>query len=432
MSPSTRSAARLVDIGAFLASDVLIFADIRVLLDEQFARLSELEREILIWLAIEREAISVQSLRTNLLQSPTAQAVLEAVRSLQHRSLLEKSGAGVTLQNVIIEYTTAYLVEHVEQEIENSSSVALPSAFLNRFALLKAQAKQVVRQSQARLILQPLAERLQQRLGTRTLQSTLHALLERLRTESAQSPGYAGGNLFNLLRNLGFNLAEYDFSRLNVWQADFRDLLLTPINLAYADLSHSAFTFTFDLQTIKIVANGQILVTGVVDGAICLWRAAGGQLHHAFRSDDANASLPVIISQDGQWLVSSGEDHAVRIWSAENGTCLHTFAGHSASLHLLAMSGDRRLVASSSFDGTIRIWDVQAGEVRHILDDHANGMGVMAFHPDGTILASAGERTIYLWDMESGRLIWTLWGHAREIECLTFSSDGRAADQRRP
>jgi hypothetical protein len=88
---------------------------------------------------------------------------------------------------------------------------------LNRFALLKAQAKQYVRQSQARLILQPLAERLQQRLGMLALQATLRTLLERLRSESAQSPGYAGGNLFNLIRYLGFNLAEYDFSRLNIW-----------------------------------------------------------------------------------------------------------------------------------------------------------------------------------------------------------------------
>jgi WD40 repeat protein/DNA-binding SARP family transcriptional activator len=433
------------DIEAFLASDALIFADIRVVLDEQFARLSDLEREILIWLAVEREAISVQTLRNNLLYAPTLQAVVEAVRSLQHRSLLEKSGAGVTLQNVIIEYTTVYLVEHVSREIEGNferteernkweahgraestlASSVLFGSFLNRFALLKAQAKQYIRQSQARLILQPLAERLQQRIGMRALPSTLAAILERLRSESAQSPGYAGGNLFNLVRQLGFDLAECDFSRLNVWQADFRDLLFTPVNLAYADLSHSAFKFTFDLQTIKVSAGGQILVTGVVDGAVCLWRAAGGQLHHAFRSDDTNASLPIIISEDGQWLVSGGVDHTVRIWSAENGACLHTFAGHSASLHLLAMSRNRHLLASSSFDGTIRTWDVKRGEVRHVFNDHANGMGVMAFHPNGHILASGGERTIYLWDVESGQLLQTLNGHAREIECLAFSSDGR-------
>jgi WD40 repeat protein/DNA-binding SARP family transcriptional activator len=424
------------DIAAFQREDAPIFDDMRTVLDEQFARLSDLEREILIWLAIEREAISVQTLRNNMVQSPAPQAILEAVRSLQHRSLLEKRSEGITLQNVIIEYTTAYLIDQVSQEIEHNEgrrgremqstpSSTLASSCLNRFALLKVQTKEYVRQSQARLILQPLAERLQQRIGTRALQSTLRALQERLRSEIAHSPGYAGGNLFNLMRALGFNLAEYDFSRLNVWQADFRDLRFTPINLAYADLSHGAFTLAFDLQAIQMSTSGQVLVAGVVDDAICLWRVAGGQLHQAFRSDDANASPPVVISQDGQWLVSGGVDHAVRIWSAENGACLHTFAGHTSGLHVLAMSGDRRLVAGSSFDGTLCIWDVNRGQVRHTLKDHAVGMGVMAFHPSGMILASGGERTIYLWDIESGRLLQSLSGHDREIESLAFSSDGR-------
>ena len=135
------------DIGAFLASDVVIFDDIRVVLDQQFARLSDLEREILIWLAIEREAISVQTLRNNLLHSTASQAVVEAVRSLQRRSLLEKSGAGVTLQNVIIEYTTAYLVEHVSQEIEGNEERQKWEAHGTRalmFAMAEHQGKNAV------------------------------------------------------------------------------------------------------------------------------------------------------------------------------------------------------------------------------------------------------------------------------------------------
>jgi WD40 repeat protein len=425
------------DIGAFLASDVVIFDDIRRVLDEQFARLSDLQREVLIWLAIEREAIPVQTLHKNLLRSAASQAVLEAVRSLQRRSLLERSGAGVTLQNVIIEYTTAYLVEQVSQEIECSEEIdgrdthstaqsALSSSFLNRFALLKAQAKEYIRQSQARLILQPLAERLQQRLGTRPLQSTLRALLERLRSEIARSPGYAGGNLLNLVRQLGFNLADYNFSQLSVWQADFRELVFAPVNLAHADLSHCAFMLTFDLQAIRFSASGQVLVAGVVDGAICLWRAAGGQLHHTLRSDDANASSPVVISPDGQWLASGGQDHMVHIWSAEHGTRLHSFTGHTDGLHALAISGDGSLVASSSYDGTIRIWDVHRGQLRHALYEHVDAMSALAFHPDGVRLASGGgERIICMWDIESGRLVQTLSGHLREIECLAFSGDGR-------
>ena len=425
------------NIGAFLASDVVIFDDIRRVLDEQFARLSDLERDILIWLAIEREAITVPILRDNLLHFSASRSVLEAVRSLQQRSLLETSGAGVTLQNVIIEYTTAYLVEQMSQEIERGGArawgeregfafSALATSCLNRFALLKTQAKEYVRQSQARLILQPLAERLLQRLGERSLKATLRDLLESLRTEIAQAPGYAGGNLLNLVRQLGFDLAEYDFSRLSVWQADFRELMFTPINLAHADLSQSVFTLPFELSAIRFSASGEVVVTGVVDSAICLWRTAGGQLHHAFRSMEIDGSRAVSFSQDGQWLVSSGSDHAVYLWSAENGALLHTFAGHTDRLSALAISRDGRLIASSSRDDTIRIWDVERGQLRHTLVAHADAINALAFHPDGRSLAGGGgERVVCLWDTETGQLTQTLNGHQREIECLTFASDGK-------
>jgi DNA-binding SARP family transcriptional activator len=54
------------DAAAFLAAEVIIFDDIRAVLDQQFSRLSPLEQEILVWLAIEREPLSLESLRDNL------------------------------------------------------------------------------------------------------------------------------------------------------------------------------------------------------------------------------------------------------------------------------------------------------------------------------------------------------------------------------
>ncbi|MEZ4681464.1 MAG: BTAD domain-containing putative transcriptional regulator, partial [Caldilineaceae bacterium] len=173
------------DVAAFQQEAGALFDGLRLVLDQQFARLSPLEREILVWLAIEREPVTVPMLRSNFVQSVATGPLLEALQALQNRSLLEKRASGFTLQNVIIEYTTEYLVEQVYREILDDKMTApkgLPqddklnttadhlvirssrhpviSSFLNRFALLKAQAKEYVRQSQGRLIVQPLAERL--------------------------------------------------------------------------------------------------------------------------------------------------------------------------------------------------------------------------------------------------------------------------------
>jgi len=105
------------DVVAFLQAETLVFDDIRHVLDQQFARLTPLEGEIIHWLAIVREPDRLPALRALLAQPPAPRLVLEAVRSLQRRSLLEKYEAGFGLQNVVLEYTTDRLIESIVREL---------------------------------------------------------------------------------------------------------------------------------------------------------------------------------------------------------------------------------------------------------------------------------------------------------------------------
>lgn len=115
------------DVAAFQQEADGLFDGIRLVLDQQFARLSALERDLLLWLAIEREAVTVPILRSNLVQPVSTRELLEALQALQNRALLEKRDNGLTLQNVIIEYTTEYLVTQACREIVEFSSWILDS-----------------------------------------------------------------------------------------------------------------------------------------------------------------------------------------------------------------------------------------------------------------------------------------------------------------
>ena len=84
-------------------------------------------------------------------------------------------------------------------------SRASRSERFNRYALLKAQAKEYVRHSQARLILQPLAERWLGGLGRAACWNELRGS-SRAAGASARTPGYAAGNVLNLLLHLGADL----------------------------------------------------------------------------------------------------------------------------------------------------------------------------------------------------------------------------------
>src|SRR5438034_8522505 len=113
------------DIAGFLKAGEVVFGDIYDLLDQQFHRLSELEQELMYWLAIEREAISLEDLKKDLVYYISKRKLIEALDSLRLRYMIEISGtAHFTLQPVIMEYVTAQFIERVSEEI-NTETVNL-------------------------------------------------------------------------------------------------------------------------------------------------------------------------------------------------------------------------------------------------------------------------------------------------------------------
>ena len=105
------------DVTAFLHDGQVVFSDIQEVLDQQVQRLSSLEQEIMYWLTIEREAVSLQKLSDNFISSPTRKVLQEAIQSLTTRCyLIESNTSGFLLQNVVMEYMTDQLVIGVCEE----------------------------------------------------------------------------------------------------------------------------------------------------------------------------------------------------------------------------------------------------------------------------------------------------------------------------
>ncbi len=167
-------------IADFLHEGESILGEVRSVLDQQFGRLTAFEQELMYWLAIEREPVATDDLRETLLVPPSRRTLVEAIVNLRRRSLIERGEAGLTLQNVVMEYVTERLIAQVADEIV-SGSIHL----LNTHALMKAQAKEYVRNSQVRLILAEVLELLEQRMGSRTaVTARLTEILALLRAEA--------------------------------------------------------------------------------------------------------------------------------------------------------------------------------------------------------------------------------------------------------
>jgi WD40 repeat protein len=427
------------DIGAFLAESgaVTVFGGVRRVLAEQLERSSEVEQYVLDMLAIEREPVTIAELIANLGPRVRRGAVLEAVEALRRRSLVEHAettGAaavhppaavhplvGFTLQSVVLEYVTDRLVQVVADEIAHGQPRQLVLQ-----PLIKAQAKEYVRQSQERLIGEPVLQRLNAASGAREAERLLLALLDSWRNRPEAEQGYGPGNVVNLLRLARGDLGSLDLDHLALRQAYLAGVQAQDASLAGAHLSEAVLAEAFNFPIcVALSGDGASLVAGTSAGEVWLWRVAERTPVLAVQGH-ASPVHGVALSADGRLLASGGEDGTVRLWDAASGQLLNTLGEHIGGVRAVGLSADGWLLASGGFDGTIRFWAAPSGRLLATLKDHHGPVYGMALSADGRVLASGGlDGVLRLWAAPSGRLLATLHGHTSGVWGVALSADGR-------
>ncbi|MBD2356681.1 NACHT domain-containing protein [Tolypothrix sp. FACHB-123] len=410
------------DISEFQKHDTVIFNGIRRLLEQQFERLSPLEQTIMYWLAINREWTTINQLQEDIVSSNSTGRLLEALEYLNGRSLIEKKLSSYTQQSVVMEYVTDRLIEQICNEI----ITAKLSLFLN-YAIIKTTVKDYVRESQLRLILQPIAEQISKNFSAKSaLNQQIQLITELLRQPENRLSGYGGGNLLNLCCNLQLDLTSYDFSNLTIWHAYLAKLDLNQVSFANCDFAKSAFTHSFGaITSLAFSPNGEILATGDGTGDIYLWQIANSDQPYLILKGHDNWIWSLGFSPDGKTIVSGSEDGTVRLWNISTGECRRILSEHTGIVSSVAFSPDGRAIASGSVDFTIRLWDANTGECLQVFLGHNHQVRSIAFSSDGEILASgSSESTIRLWQVSTGKPLKILQGHTSQIWTVAFSPHG--------
>ncbi len=413
------------NLSEFLKQDSCVFGDIHELLDQQFARLSYIEKDIIYWLAINREPVSLSELREDIVSPVPPQKLLEALESLVRRSLVEKSAATFTLQPVVMEYVTNRLIEQVCGEIETDNI-----DLFRCHALMKATAKDYVKETQIRLILKPVIDGLLAVFRSkRNLENQLNKILVRLREESPLEQSYTAGNVLNLLCHLETDLSGYDFSHVTIWQADLRNVKLHNVNFSHANLAKSVFAETLGaIHSVAFSPNGKLLATGDISNEIRVYQVTDGQQLLACRGH-TGWIWSVTFSPDGQVIASSSQDQTVKLWDTSTGQCLSTLDGlygHNGGIWSVTFSPQGTILASGSEDQTVKLWDTSTGQCLKTLLGHSNRVTSIAFSPDGHVLASGSEdQTVRLWEVSTGKIFQTLLDHNGGIWSVAFSLDGQ-------
>jgi WD40 repeat protein/DNA-binding SARP family transcriptional activator len=408
------------DVASFREEAAGVFDTIRQVLDEQWERLPENEREVLLWLAIERVPVSLATLRADLLRPPSPRVLLEAVQGLRKRSLLEQRGTTLALQNVVTEYLTERLIARVASELEGGQL-----EWLHRYALLKADAPEYVRQSQLRVLMEPIARQLEATRGRDGIAALARRLLDALRGEGQRQPGYAAGNLLNLLVYLGIDLQGFDFSRLCVWQADLREVAAFDVNFANTHFAHAAFSDIFDsVNGVAWSPDGSLVAAGSANGALGAWRISDGQRHALFVGQGSSVQS-VCFSPDAVLLASATSDATVRLWNVTSGEPSVVLHGHCGVVTAVAFVGSTSLLVSGGADGTLRVWDTRDGRCQKVIDGFESGVRTLAVDPAGALIAACDNTSLArLWRIAGGCCVTTL-AHPDVVQCVAFSPDGQ-------
>src|SRR5258707_1033408 len=234
-------------ISPFLAAGTILFGSITHLLQEQWERLSPLERTLLWWLAILREPVSLQELQAVQVARLSPAQILEAVDGLRRRSLIERGqrAGSFTLQAVVLEFVIGRLVEEASQEIVQGRL-----SLLIRYGLCQAQGKTYVRETQERLLVAPLLSRLESmHRGRAEVEGRLRSLLSEVRSWAEDAQGYGPANLVALLRLLRGDLRGLDLSHLALRGAYLQGVEMQDTTLAGARLCECVLTKAFDAIT---------------------------------------------------------------------------------------------------------------------------------------------------------------------------------------
>ncbi len=452
------------DIERFLWEEEITFGYLDDLIGQQFSRLSMQEREILYWLAIERQAVPLETLCDNLAQPVVKGTIFAALDSLLRRSFVEtRNSSQFLLQPAILEHVTNNFVKRACEEF-----VADRKDLWVNYVFAKAQSEDYIRESQKRLIVAPIAQRLLLALGRETVRRNLEALLVAQRQKYPLERNYIASNVLQLFMYMGYDLRDVDVSHLVVWQAHLQDIILQRVNFAHAHFISSVFKNTFGnilsvafsplehvfamgtaagevwmyqaisgtaltnclghtdgVWSVTFHPNGHMLASSSDDQTIRLWDIEAGHCFQVLRGH-TNRVRSVTFSPDGHILASGSDDQTIRLWNVSNGSCFLVLQGHTDRVWSVAFSPDGRTLATGSTDKTIRLWDVSTGHCFKVLTSHTGWVRSVIFSPKGETLASGSDdQTVRLWDSTDGCCLHVLQGHINRVWSITFSPDGK-------
>ncbi len=213
---------------------------------------------------------------------------------------------------------------------------------------------------------------------------------------------------------------------------------------------------------IEFNPNGEMFVTGSLDGPVRLWNANAIDVNSPLQwfvpglfspqtaklKGHTDQILCIALNPNGSIIASGSSDQTIRLWDVNKREHIATLEGHTEEVLTVTFSPDGKTLASGCRHGSIHLWDAHTGKHKISLignrlfstppslppkkDDPPNitargrsDVSSLIFSPDGNILVNGNrDGTIHFWDIKTRQIKSSFSGQGG-LNSLAFSPDGR-------
>jgi len=177
-----------------------------------------------------------------------------------------------------------------------------------------------------------------------------------------------------------------------------------------------------DITSMRIRANGSMIIAGFATGEVGLWNARNGSLIQTFPGADSGANAVDFLPRDNK-VIAGFSDGTMRIWDVTTSRQTDLFTLDSAIRDLAVNRSQVRMAVS--LEGQMRIWDIQGSAEVQRFNGHGGQVSAVAYHPNGELILSGSfDRTLILWNAENADVVRTFSGHEGAVVALDFNADG--------
>ncbi|KCV72742.1 hypothetical protein H696_00321 [Fonticula alba] len=209
---------------------------------------------------------------------------------------------------------------------------------------------------------------------------------------------------------------------------------------------------TDSIVSLKFNETGSLLISGGMDGTVCVWDVTGRCGKVVDTSSDVSTDEPVVIltgpseviwvkfSPDYETIMAGSEDGTVWLWytpqAPEKGApklnpddfMQNVLAHHEGSVHVGEFSPDGKMIVTGSSDGNLIVVDPLSGVAKHTFSSQVDGrfpsggITACAVHPSSQlILVGSDEGGLALVNSQTGKLISVHESHEDGVESISYS-----------